>query len=409
MKKVSFIIFLVLLLTVPVKQIVFADDQDDRLSQICRSRASYELNKEDCDKFFLRQTIEEIDNTTDPVDVGVEKDILSASEVAELYIEGRAKYDKKVKEIKELRAQSKALEEEILAQEDLLLSRLELLVDLQNENALIDFVFGDINFDILMTKISAITRLNELTSETIASLEKQSLKLQDMEVILLEEKNRLSEYNDQLDELMVEFRNREKELYTVSSMASGGAPINAALFDLDAEQFIHKGDWGIPLKSGVVTAVSWNYPASFGGAWHPGIDLATLGSRTGVPVVAPGDGVVLTSGVAQGYGNYVVTIHEKDGYVYTILYAHLQSASDVIVVEKGDTIGYVGMTGITTGPHTHVEVFRHNTNNVNLVIDQFSKTKDFWFGLGYNTTGDCELVCRVHPGEEFNLKMGQTW
>jgi murein DD-endopeptidase MepM/ murein hydrolase activator NlpD len=85
---------------------------------------------------------------------------------------------------------------------------------------------------------------------------------------------------------------------------------------------------------------------------HKGLDIA---ATTGTPIHVTGDGVVVKSGVATGYGNVVVVDH---GYGYRTLYAH---ASELIAktgdkVKRGDVIALVGSTGGSTGPHLHYEV-----------------------------------------------------
>lgn len=90
---------------------------------------------------------------------------------------------------------------------------------------------------------------------------------------------------------------------------------------------------------------------------HRGVDYA---APAGTPVKASGDGKVVFSGRKNGYGNCVILQH---GSEYTTLYAHLSRfASQMRVgnrVEQGQTIGYVGMTGLATAPHLHYE-FRIN-------------------------------------------------
>ncbi|MCL2442849.1 MAG: M23 family metallopeptidase [Treponema sp.] len=86
---------------------------------------------------------------------------------------------------------------------------------------------------------------------------------------------------------------------------------------------------------------------------HNGIDIAT--GRFGDPIVATADGQVVTAEYTYDYGNYVIIRH-KHGY-YT-RYAHM-SRFNVQVgqrVQQNEVIGYIGSTGISTGPHLHYEV-----------------------------------------------------
>jgi murein DD-endopeptidase MepM/ murein hydrolase activator NlpD len=93
----------------------------------------------------------------------------------------------------------------------------------------------------------------------------------------------------------------------------------------------------------------------FSGQWyiHKGIDISTY--RSGDPIVSTADGQVVTIDYAEDFGNYVIIRH-KHGY-YT-RYAHLLSSRVRLGqrVQQGDVIGYIGNTGLSTGPHLHYEV-----------------------------------------------------
>lgn len=85
---------------------------------------------------------------------------------------------------------------------------------------------------------------------------------------------------------------------------------------------------------------------------HRGVDYA---APTGTPIRAAGDGKVTLRGVNGGYGNTVILEH---GGNVTTLYAHLSRFAQFKVgsrVKQGDIIGYVGATGLATGPHLHYE------------------------------------------------------
>lgn len=86
--------------------------------------------------------------------------------------------------------------------------------------------------------------------------------------------------------------------------------------------------------------------------FHPGIDMA---APTGTPIMAAADGIVVLAEWNGGYGNCVIIDH---GNGIATLYGHQSriAASEGDSVTEGQTIGYVGSTGYSTGPHLHFEV-----------------------------------------------------
>jgi murein DD-endopeptidase MepM/ murein hydrolase activator NlpD len=86
---------------------------------------------------------------------------------------------------------------------------------------------------------------------------------------------------------------------------------------------------------------------------HQGIDYA---APRGTPIKATGDGKVILAGRRGGYGNTVIIQH---GETYRTLYGHMQGFAKGIQsgssVKQGQVIGYIGTTGLSTGPHVHYE------------------------------------------------------
>ncbi|ANF25631.1 peptidoglycan DD-metalloendopeptidase family protein [Stutzerimonas stutzeri] len=86
---------------------------------------------------------------------------------------------------------------------------------------------------------------------------------------------------------------------------------------------------------------------------HKGVDYA---AARGTPIKSAGDGKVLLAGRKGGYGNTVVIQH---GNRYRTLYAHMQGFAKGVrngsSVKQGQIIGYIGTTGLSTGPHLHYE------------------------------------------------------
>ena len=111
---------------------------------------------------------------------------------------------------------------------------------------------------------------------------------------------------------------------------------------------------------------------------HKGTDFA---APTGTPIMASGDGVVKKAGWCGGGGNCVKIRHNS---TYQTVYAHMskfaRGIKSGVRVKQGQTIGYVGSTGKSTGPHLHYEVIvngkKVNSQKLKLPSGKILKGKD---------------------------------
>src|SRR4029077_5255132 len=88
--------------------------------------------------------------------------------------------------------------------------------------------------------------------------------------------------------------------------------------------------------------------------FHKGCDYE---SRAGTPVMAAADGLVEDVGRGGNYGNYILIRHSgRLGTPFAPLAGFAPSVSAGTMVRRGEVIGYVGMTGVATGPHLYYEV-----------------------------------------------------
>lgn len=106
-------------------------------------------------------------------------------------------------------------------------------------------------------------------------------------------------------------------------------------------------------------------------SWHTGIDFA---APTGTEILAAADGVVLfIAQMPNGFGNYIVVYHgEQNGQPVSTMYAHMAAFGSYRAgdrINAGDTVGYVGSTGLSTGPHLHFQL--HVGNNVRNPVEFF--------------------------------------
>ena len=121
-----------------------------------------------------------------------------------------------------------------------------------------------------------------------------------------------------------------------------------------AEQFI----FPLAIPSPITSLFGFRvHPVTGQQRFHAGTDL---GAEYGTPVLATQDGVVTSADYAGGYGLMVVLEHDVEDTQLQSRYAHL---SDITVepgatVKKGDVIGLVGSTGVSTGPHLHFEMLQ---------------------------------------------------
>ncbi len=111
---------------------------------------------------------------------------------------------------------------------------------------------------------------------------------------------------------------------------------------------------------------------------HRGTDFA---APMGTPIMASGDGIVVRAGWCGGGGNCVKIKHNS---TYSTVYAHMSKFGRGIKkgkrVKQGQTIGYVGSTGLSTGPHLHYEVIENgkkiNSQKLKLPSGKILKGKE---------------------------------
>ena len=116
--------------------------------------------------------------------------------------------------------------------------------------------------------------------------------------------------------------------------------------------------WPCPSCTYITSRVGYRWhPVSGQWKYHSGLDI---GAAYGASIVAADGGTVTIAGVNGGYGNCVMIDH---GNGYYTLYGHMSSIAVSVgqSVSKGATIGYVGSTGVSTGPHLHFEIRQGTT------------------------------------------------
>jgi murein DD-endopeptidase MepM/ murein hydrolase activator NlpD len=127
--------------------------------------------------------------------------------------------------------------------------------------------------------------------------------------------------------------------------------------------WVDAADIGRPSAAAMLWPVAGRITSGFGYRYHPILHFARLhkgidfGASWGSPIVAAADGQVAAAGWAGGYGRQVRIAHA--GGIATS-YSHMSRivAEPGSFVRRGQVIGYVGSSGLSTGPHLHYEVLR---------------------------------------------------
>ena len=192
------------------------------------------------------------------------------------------------------------------------------------------------------------SRLEEELGETILVMKDLEERLLQEEGLLQELEGSIASTQADIDRMVAELeaeRKRREEAAAASGGGGGGGSSVAAAGDFS---------WPCPSTTYVTSPYGPRYHPVTGlfQSTHTGLDI---GASWGSAIACAGSGTVSFSGVKGGYGNCVMVDH--GGGVYT-LYAHMSSiaVSSGTSVSSGDTLGYVGDTGLTSGPHLHFEI-----------------------------------------------------
>lgn len=406
-----FMISMFILATQTPKAAIDYAANESYYQKLCAKRSSYNANKTVCSGYekYLKQQQTNSKNAIASIKDNIAKAKNDINKILGLIKENDKVIEKKKKEIQETEADIKVKEEEIKKLEKEVMDRLAMTQEMNSENFIIDFLTSSVNLNDFLTKMDVIKAINVANNDNINDLDFIRKDLASKKKTLKADQKSLEESQAQQKEMLIEYRKNEAELFKRQQAEEGRTSVyNDMLTNINVDSGIAASKGFVkPVSHATVTATAWYYPASFGGGWHPGVDLA---NNTGTPIHAPANGVVLATGNGMGYGNYMVTAHKVGGKTYTFVYGHLTGYANFgKTIKQGQTIAYMGSTGNSTGPHLHFEVFKHNNSSLQSIVNQYKGSGDIYYGLGYASTGSCSSVCRLKPHSFLGVRYNQVY
>ena len=198
--------------------------------------------------------------------------------------------------------------------------------------------------------------------ETRENIKAEKTEMEAKEAKLGEQQDELQGKLDETTKLMNEYAADQKALEQMHAAEEKAADeIDAQIERLIADSDVVPGSegfiWPVSTSKMISSPIGSRVaPGGFGSTNHKGVDICNVGYTSSVYATKSGR-VLLTnsSGWGGGYGNYVVIDHGNGLLTY---YGHMSRAivSAGTYVQQGQTIGYMGSTGYSTGNHLHFEV-----------------------------------------------------
>ena len=274
----------------------------------------------------------------------------------------------KTQEIEQTQTELDAAEARRAGQQTALEQRLRAMYMYGNDGY-IEMIFSSKSFDEIIT-------YTDVSADIIEADRKTQTDLTDTKKEIAEKEQKLKDDKAAIEQAKAESEAVQLNLST--ELAQNKALVEETLQKLAAEDpnfsqsaYYNSGEAGYVLGSNSDSGWVWpidasatnafmitslmgtrSSPGGVGSTDHGGTDIA---AKNGSIVVAVQDAVVSSAGVNSGYGNCVV-LTTTDGY--TVYYGHLSSIGcyQGQSVSKGQSLGNVGSTGWSTGPHLHFEV-----------------------------------------------------
>ncbi len=297
----------------------------------------------------------------------------------------RGRLDVLREQLRVKRLELRAAEAKLRAEEENLQTRMVLAYK-TSDLTYVDVVLASTSFEDLVTRTSMVQDLIDSNNDLVGTLEEARVVVEREKVALAEKEDavhaaviELQEEEDELLTLRASQRDQKAQSLTARSeknRAMAAVRKDIAVLKRQEAQLMAEsrqlsgvisnwggggggtGDMMRPVNGPVTSPFGYRiHPILAYRRMHTGVDF---GVGYGAPIRAADSGTVIYATWMGGYGNVIIINH---GGGLSTLYAHQSSlaAGAGASVGRGQVIGYVGSTGLSTGPHLHFEVRRNGT------------------------------------------------
>lgn len=348
MKKLKYIIPILLILIIPIK--VDAKTLGQLKQEYQALEAKYNENQ---DK--IKHTDAEIN--------------AAKARVTQIYKE----IDEANKEMSKITDEINRLNKEIAVKEDQLKDLMRFFQVSEGESTYLEYIFKADSITDFIYRVSVTEQLSKYNDElikemhamieenkkNIAKLQKKEEDLKKLQSELADKLVVLNQQKNQLNDEDADIKQELKDnIAIINFYIKAGCSENQEITTCARNQLPPGTKFWRPTDTGFMQS-KWYIDPLSGGGWryHAGVDIS---NSSGTPVYSVSDGKVVTTHRTDngGYGLYVVIQHNINGRIYTSLYGHLRSINVSVgqIVNKNTVIGLMGSTGRSTGPHVHLNI-----------------------------------------------------
>ncbi|MCE5329158.1 peptidoglycan DD-metalloendopeptidase family protein [bacterium] len=365
---VAITIFIILLIFFIPNASIFADTYEDQLEQIKKEKEATKKKLEEAKKKeqdYLSQVNK------------VESQLLSSLDQLNTLNENLADVKSDIDKTNiDLAIKENDLNEinKDLDEKEAILSNRIASIYKNRSSSFFEVLFKSKSFIELLSKLKLMNLLADQDAGIIADIKDKKSAVLSVKQNIMELKKKQDDQRGNLEKLVTQAEQKNTEISGIlddkKDLLSSAKADKNALIELEKKQTAKENEiqrileslkYGSAPNGRLQWPVAGALVSGFGNRMHPilgyvrfhsGIDLA---APRGTPIVAADGGQVIQASYDGGYGNSILIYH---GGSFATFYGHLSgfAVGAGQMVKRGQVIGYVGSTGLATGPHLHFEV-----------------------------------------------------